>query len=156
MKCLSVRQPWAWAIVAGVKDVENRSWVPSPRFLKVGDSFLIHASQKFDGKGYRWILENCALLGVSIDEVPARDEFALGAIVGVAIYGGAVDESSSPWFFGPKGWLIDRALDLVDPIFCKGALGLWDLDEAMSWKAAEDTGSRIREACPTTNEEREG
>jgi ASCH domain len=23
---LSVRQPWAWAIVSGYKDVENRSW----------------------------------------------------------------------------------------------------------------------------------
>ena len=24
--CLSIRQPWAWAIVKGAKDVENRKW----------------------------------------------------------------------------------------------------------------------------------
>lgn len=26
MRILSVRQPWAWALVDGWKDVENRSW----------------------------------------------------------------------------------------------------------------------------------
>lgn len=26
MKSLTVKQPWAWAIVAGHKRVENRSW----------------------------------------------------------------------------------------------------------------------------------
>jgi hypothetical protein len=25
-KALSIRQPWAWAIVEDFKDVENRSW----------------------------------------------------------------------------------------------------------------------------------
>ena len=25
MRCLTVRQPWAWAIVAGLKSIENRS-----------------------------------------------------------------------------------------------------------------------------------
>ncbi len=26
MKALSVRQPWAWLIVNGCKDIENRDW----------------------------------------------------------------------------------------------------------------------------------
>jgi hypothetical protein len=26
MKVLVVRQPWAWLIVNGFKDIENRSW----------------------------------------------------------------------------------------------------------------------------------
>lgn len=137
MKCLSVKQPWAWAIVAGFKPLENRSWEPSPRTLAVGDSFLIHASQKFDLAGYRWILANRDELGISIETIPARDEFPLGAIVGAAIYGGAVTESSSRWFFGPKGWVIREALDLADPLPCKGALGLWDHDEALAFQRAE-------------------
>ncbi len=42
MKALSVRQPFAWAIVHGGKDVENRSWATSYR-----GPVLIHA-------GMRW------------------------------------------------------------------------------------------------------
>ena len=26
MKALSIRQPWAWLIVNGYKDIENRTW----------------------------------------------------------------------------------------------------------------------------------
>jgi ASCH domain len=26
MKALSVRQPWAWAIISALKDIENRGW----------------------------------------------------------------------------------------------------------------------------------
>ena len=31
MKILTIRQPWASLIVAGIKDVENRSWLTSYR-----------------------------------------------------------------------------------------------------------------------------
>ena len=47
MKALSIRQPWASLIVAGIKDIENRSWVTNYR-----GKLLIHAAQKFDKKGY--------------------------------------------------------------------------------------------------------
>lgn len=45
MKALTVRQPWASLIVAGVKDVENRSWAAPERL--VGERIGIHAA-KFD------------------------------------------------------------------------------------------------------------
>ena len=31
MKCLSIRQPWAWAIIHAGKDIENRCWPTSYR-----------------------------------------------------------------------------------------------------------------------------
>jgi hypothetical protein len=37
--CLSVRQPWAWAILNG-KDIENRDWSTTRR-----GRFLLHASK---------------------------------------------------------------------------------------------------------------
>src|SRR5437016_10859136 len=46
MKALSVRQPWAWLIVNGHKDIENRSWQ-----TKFRGKLLIHAGQRFDPKG---------------------------------------------------------------------------------------------------------
>lgn len=46
MKALSIRQPWAWLIVAGYKDIENRSWPTNFR-----GRVYIHASRKFDEVG---------------------------------------------------------------------------------------------------------
>ena len=42
MKVLSVQQPWASLICAGIKDVENRTW----KAAKVPGRILIHASSK--------------------------------------------------------------------------------------------------------------
>ncbi|WP_245839042.1 ASCH domain-containing protein [Yersinia kristensenii] len=39
MKALSIRQPWAWLIVNGYKDIENRTWN-----TKCRGPVLIHAS----------------------------------------------------------------------------------------------------------------
>lgn len=39
MKALSIRQPWAWLILHGGKDIENRSWNTNFR-----GRFLIHAA----------------------------------------------------------------------------------------------------------------
>jgi hypothetical protein len=43
MKELSIRQPWAWLIIAGHKDVENRSWTTTYR-----GPLLIHAARRPD------------------------------------------------------------------------------------------------------------
>jgi hypothetical protein len=50
MKALSIRQPWAWLIVHGVKDVENRTWRTNFR-----GRFLVHAGMRFDEDGHRRI-----------------------------------------------------------------------------------------------------
>ena len=42
MKVLSVQQPWASLIVAGIKSVENRTWQPK----QIPGRILIHASKK--------------------------------------------------------------------------------------------------------------
>ena len=43
MKTLSIRQPWAWLIVNGIKTVENRTWSTQYR-----GPLLIHASKTPD------------------------------------------------------------------------------------------------------------
>ena len=50
MKALSIRQPWAWLIVHGHKDIENRTWTTSFR-----GRLLVHAGKSFDKEGYRWV-----------------------------------------------------------------------------------------------------
>ena len=41
---ISVRQPWAWAIVHGGKDIENRDWKASNPGLRFRGAVAIHAS----------------------------------------------------------------------------------------------------------------
>ena len=43
MLAISIRQPWAWLIVNGYKDIENRSWCPPEKVID--QSVLIHAGK---------------------------------------------------------------------------------------------------------------
>ncbi len=51
---LSIRQPWAWLIVNGYKDIENRTW--STRFR---GKVLIHAGKNGMKASCRQILKPC-------------------------------------------------------------------------------------------------
>ncbi|MEH2033227.1 MAG: ASCH domain-containing protein [Nostoc sp.] len=74
MKALSVRQPWAWAIIYALKDIENRGWPINYR----GD-ILIHAAKTCTKKEYQSAREFCQGMGVIIPELisllPVRSFF---------------------------------------------------------------------------------
>ena len=140
MKALSVRQPWAWALIFGGKPVENRTWRPPSELL--GQRFLIHAAKgcTWDEYSYAkaWMEGN--VLGP--DKVPELSELPRGGIVGSAVLRAWADNASrsyhgdsaillrrvldSPWYFGPVGFLCEdrRPLPFIP---CKGALGFWEV-----------------------------
>ena len=64
MKALSIRQPWAWAIIHAGKDVENRPWGTRYR-----GPLLIHASKTLDQEGRAWIE---TVLGIEVPPVLPR------------------------------------------------------------------------------------
>ena len=64
MKALSVRQPWAWAIIYALKNIENRGWPINYR----GD-VLIHAAKTCTKKEYQLSIEFCQGMGVVIPEL---------------------------------------------------------------------------------------
>lgn len=75
MKALSIRQPWAWLIVNGFKDIENRSW-----HTKYRGPVLIHASKGLTRKEYD---EACATIVdrlISVD-IPDFDDLQRGGIM---------------------------------------------------------------------------
>ncbi|MRR49404.1 MAG: ASCH domain-containing protein [Rhodocyclaceae bacterium] len=104
MIALSIRQPWAWLIANGHKDVENRDWTTRYRGL-----FLIHAGKTRD-KGMfddaRWIAED---LGIQIPDMDALD---YGGLVGHGVISDCVTAHASPWFFGEFGFLVRDATPL--------------------------------------------
>lgn len=80
---LSVRQPWAWAIIAGGKDVENRSWNSRHR-----GPLLIHAARTLDHNGF----EELRLRGLEPPE-----ELVCGAIIGQVRLVDVVRDHGSGW-----------------------------------------------------------
>lgn len=120
---LSVRQPWAWLIVNGFKDVENRGWPTKHR----GPVF-IHASKRprFEADVAFGVLREVGMDAPRL-AVHGRE---IGGIVGVATIVDCIRTSGSPWAVpGMWHWML-RDQMLVPFWACKGALGLFRCDYA--------------------------
>lgn len=139
MKALSIKQPWAWLIVNGHKDIENRDW-----FTKFHGPVLIHAGKTLDDWaivktkfGLRltpwfreWLAERqlgAALLGLDILKRPSF-EFPAGGIVGMATIADCVTDSKSPWFVGDYGFLLKDA-KVLPFVPLRGQLGFFDVPD---------------------------
>ena len=125
IKALSVRQPWAWLLANGHKNVENRSWPTSHR----GDT-LIHASKVFDADGLLWVQATFPELRPLL---PAQ--YDMGGIVGIASIVNCVQASTSPWFFGPYGFAMHGARPLPF-VPCVGQLGFFPVPMSDALHAA--------------------
>jgi hypothetical protein len=109
-----VRQPWAWAIVTGFKDVENRTRRTNHR-----GPLLIHAARQMDPEGFKNLWE----LGV-YRKLP--NQLALGALVGVVEIVDCVTDADSPWANSSSWhWVLRRPSEFNTPLTCKGSLGLF-------------------------------
>lgn len=97
MKALSIRQPWAWLIIHGGKDIENRTW--PTRFR---GRFLVHASRGMTRREYA---EVRAALNLH-EQLPAFEDLERGGIVGSVELLDCVTSSDSPWFMGPHGFVL--------------------------------------------------
>jgi len=115
MKALSIRQPWAWLIVMGYKDVENRTW--PTRFR---GEFLVHTGKGFDQAGYEWVVSEMGLA------VPQPREYEHGGVIGVATLTDCVTQHDSLWFSGPYGFVLRNARSLQF-ILLRGRLGFFDV-----------------------------
>lgn len=123
MRCLSVRQPYAWAICVGAKTVENRVWKTDFR-----GTIAIHASSS---PQYVNTLRKSAK-----DTRLAKDYFPFGAIVGIADvvavepYGPTHESNSHAG--GPYCFLLASAKLFKAPIPMKGKLNLFHLEEMLA------------------------
>ncbi len=138
MYALTVWQPWAWAISAGLKLVENRDWLPNWKLLKVGDDIAIHAGThaptleemklfRFAARGH--------VVPTSSDSNELGVTYGRGRIVAVATFAGIahakvdLPESQRPWWVGKYGWMLSnvRQLNLGSAPKALGQQGLWAL-----------------------------
>ncbi|MCC7131370.1 MAG: ASCH domain-containing protein [Gemmatimonadales bacterium] len=132
MRALTVRQPWAWAIVSAGKDIENRSW-----------------ATRYRG----WLAIHAAAGPVrALDELPRgvkrppASALVRGAIVGVAYIDGITEKSRSKWFQGEWGWVLKNTHRLKEPVPCKGALSLWRVPAPVRRKVLGQLPKRVAAA----------
>lgn len=126
MKALSIRQPWAWLIVNGYKDIENRTWLTNYR-----GPVLIHAAKTPDAMSLVEIIDYYDLV-LDPDDIHLQ----FGGIVGQAEITDCVRRHDSKWFHGPWGFVMQNARPLpFQP--CRGSLGLFEAQYPLQTEAAE-------------------
>lgn len=129
---LSIRQPWAWAIINAGKDIENRDWP-----TKFRGPVCIHAAKGMtQGEFDNFVDLSRVMFREGLWKggfIPERKALSLGGIVWVCDIVDCVDASASPWFFGRYGFVLKNARP-VEFVPVKGALGFFN------WRRNIDAG----------------
>lgn len=116
MKALSIRQPWAHAILHLGKDIENRTWVTAHDGLLV-----VHAAKTVD----RPAVEILRDMGEPVPDRPVT-----GALLGTVRVVGCVSGSGSWWAErGAWHWKLSDPRPFDEPIPWRGLPGLFDVPD---------------------------
>lgn len=134
VKCISIRQPWAYLVAHGHKPIENRDWPTSYR----GEVY-IHASKTID-PDYQFAYEIAAGLGITI---PPIEELKRGGIVGKCYIDQCVIDHPSPWFFGPYGFVLRHASPVPFQAM-PGKLGIFNAEITIYGKKPEARATTTR------------
>lgn len=127
MKALSIKQPWAYLIVRGFKDIENRDWQ-----TKYRGTIIVHSSKWSDDNalyGGKAMMDRLGIPWPKRETIPTV--MAFGAIVGMVDIVDCVEESDSPWFMGRFGFVLANPRIITPAIPYKGKLGLYDIPDSV-------------------------
>ena len=176
MKAISIKQPWAYLIASGIKDVENRTWKCPQKYI--GERVLIHASAKqCEVKGLLSVPQQEYLIAKIPNKMPLQKNIVNGAIIGSVEIVDCVINHPSIWAEKsidckdgcpdvencPAGkcphliynWILANPIIFDAPILnIKGKLGFWDYEFSEDdYECTNDNGYTIgscgeRSGCP--------
>lgn len=147
MWVLTLKQPWAWMVIHGTKDVENRSWCNSiTRELQASKQpFAIHAGATMTRAYY----ENAVAVAAEEDSglvVPSREKLVFGAVIGTAVIANyhapetwkpRGQKGYIPWRMRHQyGWELLYRTPLPVSLPARGQLGFWEMDDRLFERAA--------------------
>jgi hypothetical protein len=115
MKALTVVQPWAWAIIHGLKRIENRSKLTNYR-----GPLLIHAGKSRSRLGHYGPGE------------PDHLHLDFGTIIGVVELVDCIPVAQvrdQPFAEGPWCWILENPRPLAQPIPWRGALSFFHVPD---------------------------
>lgn len=169
MRAITIRQPWAWAVILGGKNIENRTQLGMWR-AAVGQTVAIHAGAQLSDHGMTDLRVGHALrdrghLHVPTGPFDPPGLSGLNAILGAPMHMsailGVVDVDDvhpaagccDPWgeqdYWDADGDYRPNVIHLVltnprplpVPIPCRGKLGLWHLDPDVDTQVRTDLAS---------------
>ena len=147
-KALTIRDPWAQAIIHGPKRIENRG---QRLDSMLGERVAIHVSKTIDKDAWHYAT---AVLGSKppwSEYIAHEDLSHPGHIIGSVRligycdargdeidhvqatfterwHGGAPCPTTSEWWQGPVGWLLDDVV-VYEPAPARGMPGFWTVDD---------------------------
>jgi hypothetical protein len=145
MYALSVKQPYAWLICAGYKDVENRSWkigrssrhgpystyhqanftidLPCRIYVHSGKGKDIDAIDMILYCQWDWFPHDAE---DAIFDFEDANSWSLGAIIGEVDIVDCIKDSKSPWAVeGQYHFILKNPVLYKEPILCPGRLGFF-------------------------------
>ena len=137
MKAISIKQPWAYLICSGIKDVENRNWKCPQKYI--GQRILIHASAKPTVKGnciscwmtedqYKFITLNISS-GKRLNDICFLEHYSSAIIGSVKIVDCVVNHPSVWAEKGVFNWVLSEPILFDKPVLnVKGQLSFWEYD----------------------------
>ena len=147
MKALSIRAPWLHSIIHLGKRIENRRRVDgrTPAVCMHRGPLLLHASQSCTVAQYeaavKWMMAHC---GIQRSQIPPLNEHPCGCILALAEGIGVIDATrgvpartahdrlDTRWLeAGCHGLVLAPKVTALPPIPFKGALGLFEVDNAL-------------------------
>lgn len=152
-KAISIKQPWAYLICAGIKDVENRTWA-----TKYRGRVYIHASAKPVGQYFNEGVFTADQLNYLIQskKINLIEKVQLSAIIGYVDIVDCVEDHISiwaehwvlkEWHNGVRGgtydqrvynWVLANPVLFDKPILnVKGILSFWDCSELIDRKEVQ-------------------
>lgn len=116
LRLLSVKQPWAWALVNGYKSKENRSKHVSKK-LRLPKRVAIVASASKPDRAMIADLR-ARMIASGYGHVPIPTTFSTKCIVGTVCITDSLEEApADPWYIPPnKAWVVDRPISFAVPI----------------------------------------
>lgn len=126
MRCIVVCQPYASAIIEGIKDVENRTWSIAPGPLAI-----------MAGKSTEWRYNMTSIQKRLIQPLLPWENLPYGKILGSV---NVIDVqhinfrfACNPWAFGPICWTLQNPRKLVTPIPYRGRQGIFHVPDDLLW-----------------------
>lgn len=146
MRALTIQQPWAWAILRGGKDVENRrnrkGQEAARRQFNTPGPVLVHAGQRDAGTEAYRVVKHLSQIDPGQAGLPRSDTaWAYGAFIGIADLVGVhtADQCYDPVtgrhcsFWAETGCAhlqLANPRVLHRPVEWPGQLGLWRVEDA--------------------------
>ena len=138
MKAISIKQPWAYLIAAGIKDIENRTWKCPEKYI--GERVLIHAS-KTQYETPMYLLTDEQYDSIKQEKrIEINNSLEYGCIIGSIEIVDCVVNHNSIWAEKTNlpeqlsneciwNWVLANPILFDEPIHnVKGKLGFWNYE----------------------------